>query len=72
MNTENWYKVDNVAKVFLATHNERDTRSLRVSCTLTEPIKPELLQKAELSEEERQLAERVIQELKGEQQHEFE
>ncbi len=46
MNTENWYKVDNVAKVFLATHNERDTRSLRVSCTLTEPIKPELLQKA--------------------------
>lgn len=46
MNTENWYKVDNVAKVFLATHNERDTRSLRVSCTLTEPINPELLQKA--------------------------
>ena len=46
MNTENWYKVDNVAKVFLATHNERDTRSLRVSCTLTEPIDPELLQKA--------------------------
>lgn len=45
-NSENWYKVDNVAKVFLATYNERDTRSLRVSCTLTEPINPDLLQEA--------------------------
>ena len=46
MSSENWYKVDNVAKVFLATHNERDTRSLRVSCTLKEPINPDLLQEA--------------------------
>ena len=46
MSSENWYKVDNVAKVFLATHNERDTRSLRVSCTLKEPVNPDLLQEA--------------------------
>ncbi|MCD7836772.1 MAG: hypothetical protein LUG83_09050 [Lachnospiraceae bacterium] len=38
MNSENWYKVDNVAKVFLATYNRRDTRSLRVSCTLKDKI----------------------------------
>lgn len=42
----NWYKLDNVAKVFLATHNKRDTRSLRVSATLDEKIDPETLQKA--------------------------
>ncbi len=43
---DNWYQVDNVAKVFLATHSERDTRSLRVSCTLREKIDKESLQKA--------------------------
>ncbi len=41
-----WYKVDNVAKVFLATHNQRDTRTLRVSVTLNETINPEALQYA--------------------------
>jgi len=41
-----WYAVDNVAKVFLATHNKRDTRSLRVSATLTEAVDAEVLQKA--------------------------
>lgn len=46
MESSNWYKVDNVAKVFLATHSDRDTRSLRVSCTLTEDVEPELLQEA--------------------------
>lgn len=46
MSSENWYKVDNVAKVFLATHTERDTRSLRVSCTLHEPVDADLLQDA--------------------------
>ncbi len=45
----NWYKLDNVAKVFLATVNKRDTRALRVSCTLKENIDPDLLQKALLS-----------------------
>ncbi len=44
--SDNWYQMDNVAKVFLATHNKRDTRSLRVSATLSEYIKPGLLQKA--------------------------
>lgn len=43
MSTENWYKVDNVAKVFLATYNRRDTRSLRVSCILKESVDGEVL-----------------------------
>ncbi|MGN0650689.1 MAG: hypothetical protein ACI4KM_09660 [Oscillospiraceae bacterium] len=46
MDSENWYRVDNVGKMFLATHNKRDTRTIRVSATLTEPIEPELLQQA--------------------------
>lgn len=43
---DNWYKLDNVAKVFLATHNKRDTRSIRVSCILNEDVNPEILQQA--------------------------
>ena len=43
---EEWYKLDNVAKVFLATHNKRDTRSIRVSCVLKEDVNPEVLQTA--------------------------
>ena len=43
---EDWYKLDNVAKVFLATHNKRDTRSIRVSCVLKDEVDPEALQKA--------------------------
>lgn len=43
MTNETWYKVDNVAKVFLASFSKRDTRSFRVSCTLKEPISKELL-----------------------------
>ena len=46
MSSEQWYKMDNVAKVFLATYNKRDTRSLRVSATLKEEIKPDILQSA--------------------------
>ena len=46
MSRENWYKVDNVAKVFLATAAKRDTRTLRVSCTLWEDIDPELLKES--------------------------
>ncbi|MBO4415400.1 MAG: hypothetical protein J5824_05395 [Lachnospiraceae bacterium] len=46
MESENWYKLDNVAKVFLATVSKRDTRSFRLSCTLKEKIDPELLQEA--------------------------
>lgn len=49
MSSDNWSQVDNVAKVFLATHNKRDTRSLRISLSLTEDIDPDLLQKALLS-----------------------
>lgn len=46
MSSENWYSVDNVAKVFLATYNRRDTRSLRVSCTMKEEIDPAVLDAA--------------------------
>ncbi len=49
MSQNNWYQVDNVAKVFLATCSKRDTRTLRVSCTLKQDIDPELLQQALLS-----------------------
>lgn len=41
-----WYKMDNVAKVFLASCNKRDTRSFRVTCTLFEDIDPTILQEA--------------------------
>ena len=44
MPKDTWYRMDNVAKVFLASYNKRDTRSFRVSCTLKEEIEPELLQ----------------------------
>lgn len=43
---DNWYQADNVAKIFLASYNKRDTRSLRVSCTLTEKVDPTILQNA--------------------------
>lgn len=43
---DNWYKVDNVSKIFLATYNQRDTRSMRLGCTLTEEVDPEILKAA--------------------------
>lgn len=43
---EEWYKLDNVAKLFLATHNKRDTRSIRVSCVLKEPVDGKILSQA--------------------------
>ena len=46
MGSANWYKIDNVSKVFLATMGKRDTRSFRLSCTLKEDVDPELLQQA--------------------------
>ncbi|HAG69926.1 MAG TPA: hypothetical protein DCL38_08130 [Lachnospiraceae bacterium] len=46
MPKDTWYRMDNVAKVFLASYNKRDTRSFRVSCTLKEEIEPELLSEA--------------------------
>ncbi len=49
MGSDNWYKVDNVAKVFLATVTKRDPRSLRVSCMLKEAVDPDILQNAVLS-----------------------
>ena len=49
MSSNNWYKIDNVAKVFLATVGKRDTRAFRLSCTLKENIEPDLLQQAVLS-----------------------
>ena len=49
MGSDNWYKIDNVAKVFLATVSKRDTRAFRLSCTLKEDIEPDLLEQAVLS-----------------------
>ena len=49
MGSANWYKIDNVAKVFLATTGKRDTRSFRLSCTMKEDVDPEVLQQAVLS-----------------------
>lgn len=49
MGSNNWYKVDNVANVFLATVSKRDTKTLRVSCILKEKIEPDILQRAVLS-----------------------
>ena len=49
MGRANWYKIDNVSKVFLATAGKRDTRSFRLSCTLKEDVDPELLEQAVLS-----------------------
>ena len=46
MTSDNWYRIDNVAKVFLASVSKRDTRSFRVSCILREDIDPALLQDA--------------------------
>ena len=43
---ETWYKVDNVAKVFLASINRRDPRVFRVSCTLNEDVDPDRLNQA--------------------------
>ena len=48
MESENWYKIDNVAKVFLATVSKRDTRTFRISCTLKENIEPGILKQAVL------------------------
>ncbi|SHK21972.1 DUF6320 domain-containing protein [Hespellia stercorisuis] len=41
-----WRKLDNAAKLFPATSNERDTRVFRFYCELRETIVEELLQKA--------------------------
>ena len=46
MARDTWYKMDNVAKVFLASANARDTRSFRMTCTLNEDIDEAALQEA--------------------------
>ncbi|MCR4922436.1 MAG: hypothetical protein K5931_00290 [Lachnospiraceae bacterium] len=46
MASNTWYKPDNVAKVFLASYNKRDTRSFRISVELKEEIEPEFLETA--------------------------
>lgn len=43
---DDWYKLDNVAKVFLAAYNKRNPRSIRVSCILNEDIDAKTLQEA--------------------------
>lgn len=46
MASDTWYRVDNVAKVFLASCGKRDTRTFRVSCTLKEDIDENILNEA--------------------------
>ena len=46
MGQDTWYRMDNVAKVFLASANERDTRSFRITCTLKEDIDENILGEA--------------------------
>ena len=43
---ETWYQLDNAANLFPAVSNERNTNVFRLSCDLTEPVDPELLQQA--------------------------
>ena len=43
---EKWYRIDNVAKVFMASRTRRDPRVIRLSCTLTEKVDPALLSQA--------------------------
>ncbi|MCR5153581.1 MAG: hypothetical protein K6B75_01915 [Lachnospiraceae bacterium] len=46
MTSDNWYRIDNVAKVFLASVSKRDTRAFRLSCILKENIEPDILKQA--------------------------
>ena len=48
MAQDRWYRMDNVAKVFLASANERDTRTFRMTCTLKDEIDKDILQQAVL------------------------
>ena len=44
MSSENWYKLDNAAKIMPGTVRGADTRVFRIVCELTEEIDPEVLQ----------------------------
>jgi len=41
-----WLKLDNAGKIFPATSGRRDTGVFRFSCTLTEPVQADVLQRA--------------------------
>ena len=43
---QGWYKLDNVAKMFVATQTRRDPRVFRLGCTLYEEIDPQALAEA--------------------------
>ena len=43
---DTWYRVDNVAKVFIATNSRRDPRVFRVSCTLNADVDGDRLNQA--------------------------
>ena len=43
---QGWYKLDNVAKMFVATQTRRDPRVFRLGCTLYEEIDPQALDEA--------------------------
>ncbi len=46
MKHSKWQNVDNVANLFLATYNNRDTRTMRICCVLKERVDPCILQLA--------------------------
>ena len=41
-----WRRLDNAAKIFPATSNQKDTRVFRFYCELKEPVQGEALQTA--------------------------
>src|SRR5690625_4122473 len=46
MPRKRWVRLDNASNVFLAARNNTDTKVLRLSAALTEPVEPSLLQEA--------------------------
>ena len=46
MDQQNWYKLDNVAKIIPSSVEGADTRVFRVACELKEAVDPEVLQEA--------------------------
>ena len=46
LKSADWNRLDNAAKIFPPTSNERDTKVFRFSCQLKEPVQEQLLQQA--------------------------
>ncbi|MFH0993223.1 MAG: alpha/beta hydrolase fold domain-containing protein, partial [bacterium] len=44
--TREWFKLDNAAKIFPAISTKKETNTFRIQVAMTDPVDPELLQKA--------------------------